>query len=78
MIFAEIWAASYETRVQFTFCMSEAAGRKGCLLFLASWGELKKMASRLYAKLAYSQWSVNSDTRFHPFFTLKNGWNKKL
>ena len=28
MIFAEIWAASYETQVQFTFCMSEAAGRQ--------------------------------------------------
>ncbi len=24
------------------------------------------MASRLYAKRAYSQWSVNSDTRLHP------------
>ena len=46
--------------------MSGAAGRKVCLLFLASWGELKKMASRFYAKQAYSQWSVNSDTRLHP------------
>ena len=46
--------------------MSGAAGRHVCLLFLASWGELKKMASRFYAKQAYSQWSVNSDTRPHP------------
>ena len=46
--------------------MSGAVGRQICLLFLASWGELKKMASRLYTKYAYSQLSVNSDTRLHP------------